>query len=119
MATFTPEYLYEILRRLMPSGVSRLSVAYSGGLDSTVLLVALAHIRDRLGADIRALHVDHQLQAASSEWAGRSANVAADLNVPFVHLRVEVDDKHKGVEAGARAARYAALRQCTGREARC
>ncbi len=111
MATFTPEYLYEILRRLVPPGVSRLSVAYSGGLDSTVLLVALAHIRDQLGADIRALHVDHQLQAASAEWAEECARVAGDLNVPFVHLMVEVDDGHEGVEAGARAARYAALRR--------
>jgi tRNA(Ile)-lysidine synthase len=111
VATFTPESLHEILRRLMPSGVSRISVAYSGGLDSSVLLVALARIRDRLGAKLRALHVDHQLQSASGEWVAHCARTAAHLNIPFAHLRVEVDDQHAGVEAGARAARYAAFRR--------
>lgn len=111
MATFTPEYLHELLRRLMPPGVSRFSVAYSGGLDSTVLLVALARIRDELGMDVRALHIDHQLQSVSAHWAERCERTAAELRIPFGQVRVDVDDRREGMEAGARAARYAAFRR--------
>ncbi len=111
MASFTPEYLHDVLRRLLPAGVSRLSIAYSGGLDSTVLLFALARIRNALGKDLRVLHIDHQLQSASAQWAERCERTAAGLRIPFSHVRVDVDSKDQGLEAGARAARYAALRR--------
>lgn len=111
MASFTPEYLHDVLRRLLPAGVSRLSIAYSGGLDSTVLLFALARIRNALGKDLRVLHIDHQLQSASAQWAERCERTAAGLQIPFSHVRVDVDSKDQGLEAGARAARYDALRR--------
>jgi tRNA(Ile)-lysidine synthase len=42
-------------------------VAYSGGLDSTVLLHRLAHLEPRIR--LRAVHIHHGLQAAADEWA--------------------------------------------------
>ncbi|NLG75835.1 MAG: tRNA lysidine(34) synthetase TilS [Xanthomonadaceae bacterium] len=111
MATFTPQYLHEILRRLLPAGTSRVSVAYSGGLDSTVLLVAMARIRDELGKQVRAIHIDHQLQQGSAHWAKRCERTAVEIGVPFRHVRVDVNVGSDGVEAGARRARYEALRR--------
>ena len=87
---------------------ARFAVAFSGGLDSTVLLAALSRITDT--AQIRALHVDHGLHPDSAEWARRCERVSARLGVPFVAVRVRVDPHQGiGIEAAARRARYAAL----------
>ena len=40
---------------------SRYRVALSGGLDSSVLLHALAALRERLGVPVAAIHADHGL----------------------------------------------------------
>jgi len=111
VSTFTPDHLASILRRLLPIGVTRVAVAFSGGLDSTVLLTALARVRAANGLDLRALHVNHGLQAAASSWAEHCRRVAAALHVPFEQLVVKVRALELGVEAAARRARYDALAQ--------
>ncbi len=86
-----------------------LCVAFSGGLDSTVLLTALAQLRERRRR-LRALHVDHRLQASSGDWAAHCRAVAERLRVPLTVLEVEVDRRAGGSpEAAAREARYRAL----------
>jgi tRNA(Ile)-lysidine synthase len=87
----------------------RLTVAFSGGLDSTVLLSTLCRVR--APARIRAVHVDHGLNPRSAEWSEHCARVAAGHGVEFVAARVAVDrESGEGLEAAAREARYAALR---------
>ncbi len=84
-------------------------VAYSGGLDSTVLLHFLAHYDPRFR--LRAVHIHHGLQALADEWAEKCARFAASLGVGFELLRVQVDGLDPaGPEAAARNARYEALR---------
>ncbi len=92
-----------------------LCVAYSGGLDSTVLLAALAQqiavrSRARRRPTLRAVHVDHGLHASSGAWAAHCRAVADRLDVPLTVLAVEVR-RARGIslEAAAREARYAAL----------
>ncbi|MDO9451704.1 MAG: tRNA lysidine(34) synthetase TilS [Stagnimonas sp.] len=82
-------------------------VAYSGGMDSTVLLhLACAAQLPGLGA----LHVHHGLQDSADDWAGQCAAQCDAWQVPLQVLRVSVDAQHpQGPEAAARAARYAAL----------
>jgi tRNA(Ile)-lysidine synthase len=90
----------------------RLCVALSGGLDSTVLLVALARLQraGSLPARLRALHVDHGLHADSASWALACARLAADWSVQFESVRVTVPLRPgASPEAAAREARYAAL----------
>ena len=90
------------------SGEAPVCVAYSGGLDSTVLLVLL----DRLRGDrpLRAVHVDHGLQPESAGWAEHCRQQCDALSVPFTHIRASVDTTAgKSLEAVAREARYAAL----------
>jgi tRNA(Ile)-lysidine synthase len=91
-----------------PDSARPVTVAFSGGLDSTVLLAALTRLR--LRSPLRAAHVDHGLHADSAHWSAHCAAVAADLGVSFVCERVEVDREASiGLEGAARAARYAAL----------
>ena len=87
----------------------RITVAFSGGLDSTVLLAALSQAQ--LATPLRAAHVDHGLQHASADWSTHCAREAAALGVEFVARRVAVARASgEGLEAAARTARYAALR---------
>lgn len=89
-----------------------LRVALSGGLDSTVLLVALARLRAEggLSSPVRALHVDHGLHADSRRWAEACRMLAETRGIPFEDVRVVVPDAAGlSPEAAARAARYGAL----------
>lgn len=90
-----------------PAGAT-LRVAFSGGLDSTVLLHALAHAGV---APLAAVHVHHGLQPAADAWVRHCARQCQTLGVPLAVRRVEVQPHAAaGPEAAARQARYAALR---------
>ncbi|MBA4286899.1 MAG: tRNA lysidine(34) synthetase TilS [Xanthomonadaceae bacterium] len=91
----------------LPDG-ARVLVGYSGGLDSTVLLHALA----AAGAPgLTAVHVHHGLQAAADDWARHAATVCAALAVPLIACRARIAaDAAAGPEGAAREARYALLR---------
>ncbi|MEO8748732.1 MAG: tRNA lysidine(34) synthetase TilS, partial [Rhodanobacter sp.] len=87
-----------------------LCVAFSGGPDSTALLHCLAQLPEARMRGLRALHVDHALHPQSSTWAGHCEHFCTDLDVPLVVARVQVDrNLGDGLEAAARAARYAAM----------
>ena len=89
---------------------ARFKAAYSGGLDSHVLLHALAVLRTDHHFSLSAIHVDHDLQPASTEWGRHCARICMSLEVPFAveHIRV-TGVAEEGLEAAARRARYAAL----------
>ena len=84
-------------------------VAFSGGMDSTVLLHWLASSPAIRASGLRAMHVDHGLQAGSAAWAAHCADTCARLGIAFESRRVAVRDAGDGLEAAAREARYAAL----------
>jgi len=112
MSEFSPSRLHETLDRVLVNLQSRrLCVSLSGGLDSVVLLHALVQLRTvNDNWQLRAMHVNHQLQKDSGRWAQQCVDLCIQLNVPCKVLRVDVRDvKTQGLEAAARAARYAAL----------
>jgi tRNA(Ile)-lysidine synthase len=113
MPTFSPSALLACVESLVPRTSAELCVAYSGGLDSTVLLHALARaIADRAHYSMRAAHVDHQLHPDSARWREQCGRVAESLRIEFVPLVVSVTaSADLGIEAAAREARYAALRE--------
>lgn len=92
-------------------------VAYSGGVDSHVLLHALLrwreHSPDTIPA-IQAVHVNHQLQDDADQWQQHCERVCDQLDVPLQVLKVDVGLRGQGLEAAARQARYAAFRQLLG-----
>ena len=79
----------------------RIHVAYSGGLDSTVLL----HAARTVGAPV-ALHVDHGLHAWSARWAAQCAAQCEQWQVPLRCHRAALP-AGGNMEAAARHARYA------------
>lgn len=87
-----------------------LVVAFSGGLDSSVLLHLLARLAPESTFELQAAHVHHGLSPRADEWVRHCERYCRQLDVPHQVLRVTVDraDPH-GIEAAARDARYAAL----------
>ncbi|MBY4599495.1 tRNA lysidine(34) synthetase TilS [bacterium BD-1] len=86
-------------------------VAYSGGLDSTVLLHALAADPAMRARGLRALHVDHGLHPQSAAWLESCRATCTALGLAFESRRVQVVDAGDGLEAAARHTRHAAFAQ--------
>ena len=84
-------------------------IAFSGGLDSTVLLHLLATLSQRQPLPaLSAIHVHHGLQAAAEAWPDHCRSVCAALGVPLDVVSVQVRPG-ASVERAAREARYAAF----------
>jgi tRNA(Ile)-lysidine synthase len=112
---FSPPALADVLHRLGLSSATPLTIAFSGGLDSCVLLHAFGHLRESLGLQLRAVHVDHGLHAHSADWARQAQQTCARLNIPCTVERVQVTQiRGHGLEDAARRARYACLARHIG-----
>ena len=104
------------LRRSLPlapyfdqtTDAATLWIAFSGGVDSTVLLHALREVRQAV-----AIHIDHGLDPASGDWAAHCAAVADEFGVPF-EVRTVCVDATGNREQAARRARYARWRELLG-----
>lgn len=87
-------------------------LAVSGGLDSVVLLDALAELAGRSGRAYRltVAHLDHRLRDDSGEDAAFVADLARRYDLPCeveaVDVAVEAARLGEGVEHAARTARY-------------
>lgn len=92
-------------------------LAYSGGVDSQVLLHLLYQIQQQpelhgsFQFNLSAVYIDHQLQAESSAWAEHCAQQCAALDIPFQSIAVNAQaEAGESPEAAARAARYGAFK---------
>lgn len=97
-------------------GTPRLALALSGGLDSMVLLDALArwvHARRQAGdavAQPLAVHIHHGLSPHADDWLAICEREARMRGFAFASHRVDVPrDARQGTEGAARALRYEAL----------
>lgn len=106
---FNPQHLIvDLIKQVAGRPVC---VAYSGGVDSHVLLHLLASTHHPQLPSIRALHIDHGLQPEAASWAEHCRQIAAELDTPFDTIQVSVDRIDElGLEAAAREARYQAFR---------
>ncbi|GAB7523749.1 tRNA lysidine(34) synthetase TilS [Paraburkholderia sp. 2C] len=87
---------------------TRIAIAYSGGLDSTVLLDAAVRVAG--AARCVAFHIHHGLSPNADRWLAHGEEQAAARGVSFAARHVEVRrDAGIGIEAAAREARYRAL----------
>jgi tRNA(Ile)-lysidine synthase len=112
LSKFTLATLLDILRTYPSS--QRLWIAYSGGLDSSVLLHAIAQLRRHLPKSplVGAIHIHHGLQPQADDWVTHCQRVCEDLTIPCEVIRVKVQTSpRESLEACARTARYAAIAQ--------
>ena len=86
-------------------------IAFSGGLDSTVLLHLLANTEGR--PPLSAIHIHHGLQAAADAWPMHCQSVCDSLGVPLRIMRVHVQPG-ASLERAARDARYQAFAEVIG-----
>jgi len=82
-----------------PAGTA-VACAFSGGPDSTALVVLARHAR----LEVTAHHVDHRLRPESTAEADHARGIAADLGVAFVLHTADVEPG-PNLEARARDAR--------------
>lgn len=89
-----------------------LLLAYSGGLDSSVLLHQLVLLRGlRPTLQLRAVHIHHGLSPLADSWVAHCQQQCARWQVSLEVVYVAVDARQGGTEAAARSARYQAFSQ--------
>lgn len=90
------------------SQATPLIVAYSGGLDSHVLLHMLA--KSEYKSQLTAVHINHGLMPDAGKWCAHCQQTCLELDIPIHTEEVTVNKRHtQGLEAAAREARYHAL----------
>jgi tRNA(Ile)-lysidine synthase len=93
-----------------PSKRAAWAIAYSGGLDSAVLLHLAHAYAIENGVDLHAFHVHHGLSPHADKWLQHCQHVCAVRGIAFEARHVTLAKNEKsGIEEAARIARYAAL----------
>ncbi len=87
---------------------AQLAVAFSGGLDSTVLLHATIKAHGK--KNVHAFHVHHGIQKEADQWQAHCQAVAKKLGCHFDTRNVKLN-KASNIESQARNLRYEALTQ--------
>ena len=102
--------LTDILK-VIPEDAKRLIVAFSGGMDSTVLLHQVLAQNSTL--PLLAWHVNHGLQDAAAAMETFCRELAEEWQVELRVDHLHLDNKEGNLEARAREARYQCFQQNT------
>lgn len=93
----------------------RVTLAYSGGVDSHALLHVLATLRaENPHFSLRAVHVNHGLNKDAQQWSQHCAQICQNLGVEFVVCHIDPQsyaNPQEGIEATARKLRYQLLEE--------
>jgi tRNA(Ile)-lysidine synthase len=87
---------------------AQLAVAFSGGLDSTVLLHATIKAHGK--KNVYAFHVHHGIQEAADQWQAHCKTMSKKFGCHFDTRNVKLN-KQSNIESQARNLRYEALTQ--------
>jgi len=112
---FVKKVLKCIKRRHLVREGDRLLVALSGGADSVALLLVFHELRDLLGLDLVAAHINHGLRGSDSDQDEQfSVAFCRNLEVPLQVKKFEaglLEETVGNLEAEARRLRYEFLHQ--------
>lgn len=84
-------------------------VAYSGGLDSSVLLRAASELASLQNLKVGAVHINHNLSPNAQYWQEHCVAQCQSLNIECVVKSLKISNSGNGIEAAAREARYQAI----------
>lgn len=88
----------------------KITVAYSGGIDSSVLLHATNQACGSSGHFLQAIYIDHQLHPDSQQWGKHCIECCKLLEINIDTIQVDVQQySDLGGEGAAREARYQAF----------
>jgi tRNA(Ile)-lysidine synthase len=83
-------------------------IAYSGGLDSQVLLSLCHQLRAETKNHFRVLHINHGISANATSWADHCRKTCASYGMDYIERSIQLDlQAGDSLEAVARAKRYA------------
>lgn len=91
--------------RIFPTA-SRYLVGFSGGADSTALLLALFRQRQNLDSEIQACHFNHGLHPESDTWQKHCEDFCAQRDIALICSNLELDPNQPNLENTARDLRY-------------
>jgi len=110
-ANLDSNWLFNSLKKFpAQSEIKTWWLAYSGGVDSQVLLHLLSQLKQSHNINVQAVYIDHGLQQESKQWQQHCAMSCESLSIPFQAISVNAKaPKGESPEASARHARYTAL----------
>ncbi len=100
--------LKNFLHQHLHTDIQRLVIAYSGGMDSRVLLDALIALQSFHQKQIVMVHVHHGLSQFADEWATQAEHIAQHYGIACHIQKVDVAQT-ASLESAAREARYQAF----------
>lgn len=106
--------LFDALKKLCLShGFDRrYSLAFSGGLDSTVLLHLLVNLRSLYPIRLLAVHINHSLSPNADSWENHCKKICFDFGVDFISFPIHIAaSPGESLEEAARKNRYRKLRE--------
>ncbi len=101
-----------LLRFFKNSPEKTIIIAYSGGVDSQVLLIALAKLKNQqqLLNNIVVCHVNHGLSPNADAWQAFAQQQCDNVSLPLISHKLSLTKKpQQSLEAIAREARYQVL----------
>ncbi|TAK77397.1 MAG: tRNA lysidine(34) synthetase TilS [Gammaproteobacteria bacterium] len=85
-------------------------VAYSGGLDSHVLLAICHELRQTEPLQLRAIHINHGIHPHAHQWAAHCAKVCVEMGIDYHERAIQLElPPGTSLEEAARKQRYAIL----------
>ncbi len=112
---FGDKKLLVILQKLPTT--TRYWVGFSGGADSTALLLALHQCRKHLATSVQAIHFHHGLNCEADSWMDHCREFCRTRSIPFSsHILNLQRSARASTEEDARNARYQAVVELLGRD---
>ncbi|CAL4318830.1 tRNA lysidine(34) synthetase TilS [Buchnera aphidicola] len=83
-------------------------LAYSGGIDSTALLIKLINWKKKKNKNLqlRAIHINHNLQKKSKIWEKHCKKICIKYKIPLIIKNIFIQKTKLGIEGQARKQRY-------------